>query len=236
MRSSFRIHRFTRSTLLRYAYHFDAALYADYLRRWAIARGVQRIEGQVIDVALHPESGDITGLTLKSGARIEGDFFVDCSGFRSLLLGDKLGSGLGRLEPLAAVRSRARRPLRTQRRVHAVHALDRADEADGSGAFPLQHRTGNGYVFSSRFISEDDARETLLGQLDGKALAEPKLLRFRAGRRVHAWKRNCVGIGLASGFLEPLESTSIFLIQRAIQDLLRLHARAGSRRASTIRA
>jgi tryptophan 7-halogenase len=213
--------QFTRSTHFAYAYHFDASLYADYLRRWAIGRGVQRIEGQVTDVALHPQSGNIATLTLKSGARIDGDLFVDCSGFRSLLLGQTLGSewqDWGHWLPCD-------RALAVPcERTGELTPYTRSTAQTGGWIWriPLQHRTGNGYVFSSRFISEDDARDTLLRQLDGKPLAEPKLLRFRAGRRVHAWKRNCVGIGLASGFLEPLESTSIFLIQRAIQDLLRL--------------
>ena len=213
--------QFTRSTHYSYAYHFDASLYADYLRRWAIERGVQRIEGQVMAVALHPESGNITGLTLKSGARIEGDLFIDCTGFRSVLLGATLGSEWQDWSHwLPCDRALAVPCERTGELTPYTRST--AQRGGWIWRIPLQHRTGNGYVFSSRFISEEDARETLLRQLDGKALAEPKLLRFRAGRRVHAWKRNCVGIGLASGFLEPLESTSIFLIQRAIQDLLRL--------------
>lgn len=213
--------QFTRSTHYAYAYHFDASLYADYLRRWAIGRGVQRVEGQVTEVALHPESGNVATLTLKSGARIEGDLFIDCSGFRSLLLGQTLGSEWQDWSHwLPCDRALAVPSERTGELTPYTRST--AQKGGWIWRIPLQHRTGNGYVFSSRFLSEEDARETLLGQLDGKALAEPKLLRFRAGRRVHAWKRNCVGIGLASGFLEPLESTSIFLIQRAIQDLLRL--------------
>jgi tryptophan 7-halogenase len=213
--------QFARSTHYAYAYHFDASLYAEYLRRWAIERGVQRIEGQVTDVALHPESGNIAALTLKSGVRIEGDLFIDCSGFRALLLGGTLGSEWQDWSHwLPCDRALAVPCERTGDLTPYTRST--AQRGGWIWRIPLQHRTGNGYVFSSRFISEDDARETLLGQLDGKALAEPKLLRFRAGRRLHAWKRNCVGIGLASGFLEPLESTSIFLIQRAIQDLLRL--------------
>jgi tryptophan 7-halogenase len=210
-----------RSTFFGYAYHFDATLYADFLRRWATAKGVKRVEGQVVDVALDGESGDITGLTLKSGQKIAGDFFVDCSGFRSLLLGDKLSSAwedwthwlpCDRAWAVPCERSADFTPF----------TRSIAKRGGWIWRIPLQHRTGNGHVFSTRFVSEDEARDTLLAQLDAPALMEPRLLRFRAGRRAQAWKRNCVGIGLASGFLEPLESTSLFLIQKGIQDMLRL--------------
>jgi len=210
-----------RSTFYGYAYHFDAGLYAQFLRGWSRARGVKRIEGQVVDVALDGESGDITSLTLKSGQKLDGDFFVDASGFRSILLGDKLGSPwedwthflpCDRAWAVPCERSADFTPF----------TRSIAQPAGWIWRIPLQHRTGNGHVFASRFVSEDQARATLLGQLDGRAIAEPKLLRFRAGRRAVAWKRNCVGIGLASGFLEPLESTSLFLIQQGIQDMLRL--------------
>ena len=204
-----------------YAYHFDAGLYADFLRRWAIARGVRRVEGQVADVALNAQSGNIETLTLKSGIRIAGELFVDCTGFRSLLLGNTLqvkwedwNQWLPCDRALAVPCERAGE--------FTPYTRSTAQTAGWIWRIPLQHRTGNGYVFSSRFIDEERARETLLGALDGAPRAEPKLLRFSAGRRVQAWKRNCVAIGLASGFLEPLESTSIFLIQAAVVDLLRL--------------
>jgi tryptophan halogenase len=210
-----------RSTFFGYAYHFDASLYADFLRRWSIARGVRRVEGQVVDVALHGETGEITGLTLKSGQKIDGDFFVDCSGFRSLLLGDTLGSPWEDWSHwLPCDRAWAVPCERSADFTPFTRSI--AKEGGWIWRIPLQHRTGNGHVFSTRFVSEDEARATLLGQLDAPALMEPKLLRFKAGRRAQAWKRNCVGIGLAGGFLEPLESTSLFLIQKGIQDLLRL--------------
>jgi tryptophan halogenase len=210
-----------RSTFFGYAYHFDAALYASFLRRWSIARGVRRIEGQVVDVTLHGESGEITGLTLKSGQKIDGGFFVDCSGFRSLLLGDTLGSPWEDWSHwLPCDRAWAVPCERSPDFTPFTRSIAR--KGGWIWRIPLQHRTGNGHVFSTRFVSEDEARATLLGQLDAPALMEPKLLRFTAGRRAQAWKRNCVGIGLASGFLEPLESTSLFLIQKGIQDLLRL--------------
>ncbi len=213
--------RAIRSTFYGYAYHFDAGLYANFLRRQAMARGVTRIEGQVIDVQLEANTGDIELLTLESGQRIAGDFFVDCSGFRSLLLGDKLqvpwedwSSWLpcDRAWAVPCDRSPDFTPF----------TRSTAQKGGWIWRIPLQHRTGNGHVFSTQFVGEDEARATLLGALDATAQAEPRLLKFRAGRRAQAWKRNCVALGLASGFLEPLESTSLFLIQKAIQDLLRL--------------
>ncbi len=210
-----------RSTFYGYAYHFDAGLYANFLRRWATARGVKRIEGQVVDVALDVNSGNISALTLKSGQRIAADFFVDCSGFRSLLLGEKLGSAWEDwTQWLPCDRAWA---VPCERSVDFT-PFTRSTARKGGWIWriPLQHRTGNGHVFASQYIGEDEARAALLGALDAPALAEPRLLRFRAGRRAHAWKRNCVGLGLASGFLEPLESTSLFLIQKGIQDMLRL--------------
>ncbi|MDB5704347.1 MAG: tryptophan halogenase, partial [Sphingomonas bacterium] len=204
-----------------YAYHFDAGLYANFLRRWTVARGVERIEGQVVDVGRNAGSGHVETLTLKSGKVVAGDLFIDCSGFRSLLLGGTMDvpwqdwSQWLPCDRALAVPCERTDPLTPYTRATAR-------EAGWTWRIALQHRTGNGYVFSSRFCDEDKARETLLGALDGAALAEPRLLRFDAGRRASAWSGNCVGIGLASGFLEPLESTSIFLIQAAVIDLAKL--------------
>jgi tryptophan halogenase len=212
--------RSVRSTFYGYAYHFDAGLYADFLRRWSIARGVTRIEGKVVEVGLS-ERGDVDVLTLATGQHIRGDFFVDCSGFRALLVGDRLQvpwedwSGWLPCDRAWAVPCE-RSPDFTP------YTRSTAQRGGWTWRIPLQHRTGNGHVFSTRFISEDQARTTLLGALDAPALGEPRLLKFRAGRRAQAWKRNCLALGLASGFLEPLESTSLFLIQKAIQDMLRL--------------
>ena len=204
-----------------YAYHLDARLYAAFLRSWAIERGVRRIEGRVSEVRRHPETGDLTELVLKSGARIAGDLFIDCSGFRAVLLGGTLGvpwqdwtHWLPCDRALAVACARGD-PLTPYTRVTAR-----------SGGWvwriPLQHRTGNGYVFSSRFLGEEAAAASLLAGLEAPAAGEPRLLRFSAGRRECAWSGNCVAIGLASGFLEPLESTSIYLIQAAVIDLLQL--------------
>ena len=204
-----------------YAYHFDASLYAQYLRRIAEPRGVTRTEGKVREIEQDPETGDIRALLMESGERIAGDFFIDCSGFRSLILAGKLGVDwedwskwlpCDRALPVPTERCGDLTPYT---RVIAMNAGWR-------WRIPLQHRTGNGYVFSSRFIDEDDARAELLQSLDEPVLAEPRLLRFETGRRTKSWVRNCAALGLSSGFLEPLESTSIYLIQIAIMHLLPL--------------
>ncbi len=204
-----------------YAYHLDAFLYARFLRGWAVARGAERIEGRIVSVDRHGESGDIAAVTLASGSRIEADFFVDCSGFRSLILGTELGveledwSGWLPCDSAVAVPS-----ARSGDFTPYTRATRR--EAGWQWRIPLQHRTGNGYVYSSADISDDEAAAALLSNLDGEALAEPRVLRFKAGKRRAAWERNCLAMGLAGGFLEPLESTSIYLVQMAIMHLLTL--------------
>jgi tryptophan halogenase len=204
-----------------YAYHLDASLYAQYLRSFCEKRGVQRTEGKVVAVSLNGESGSIAAVQLESGEQIEGDLFVDCSGFRSLLIGQELDAEWEDWSHwLPCDRAFAVPSARTAD-LHPYTRLT-AREAGWQWRIPLQHRTGNGYVFSSALIDEDEAAERLLSSLDGEALADPRLLKFRAGRRREGWKANCVAIGLSSGFLEPLESTSIYLIQRAVEYLVRL--------------
>ncbi|RYY41933.1 MAG: tryptophan 7-halogenase, partial [Sphingomonadales bacterium] len=204
-----------------YAYHFDAGRYAAFLRDWATERGVTRIEGQVARVERTAEGGNIAALTLQSGVRVAGDLFVDCSGFRALLLGETLGAGWDDWSDwLPCDRAWAVPSERAEDFTPFTRATARA--AGWQWRIPLQHRTGNGYVFASRFLDEGQARDDALAGLDGAPLAEPRLLRFQAGRRREAWRGNCVAIGLASGFLEPLESTSIFLIQAAVHDLVTL--------------
>ncbi|PAX09266.1 tryptophan halogenase family protein [Sphingomonas lenta] len=204
-----------------WAFHFDAGLYAAYLRRYAEARGVERTEGEVAHVSLHGETGHIEAVTLQGGERLAGDFFVDCTGFRGLLIEDALQAGYDdwrRLLPCdraLAVPSAAAGPLTPYTRATAR-------EAGWQWRIPLQHRTGNGLVYSSAHLSDDRAAEILLANLDGAPLAEPKPLRFVTGRRRRAWVGNCVALGLAAGFLEPLESTSIHLIQSGIARLLEL--------------
>jgi len=210
-----------------YAYHFDAGLYAAYLRSWAMERGVRRIEGQVYDVSRDPATGDLEDVTLKSGEHVAGDLFLDCSGFRSLLLGGIMGVAWQDWTHWLPCDRALAVPCK---RVGALTPYTRstAHPAGWIWRIPLQHRTGNGYIFSSRFIGDGEARDALLSALDGAAQGEPRLLRFSPGRRERAWSGNCVAIGLASGFLEPLESTSIYLIQTAVNDLIDLMPRPGA--------
>jgi tryptophan halogenase len=203
-----------------YAYHFDASLYSAHLRGVAEQRGVTRSEGKVREVVQDPESGDIRSLVLESGETISADLFIDCSGFRSLLLDKTLGVGWEDWSKwLPCDRAFA---VPSERDEITPYTRSTAMEAGWRWRIPLQHRTGNGYVFSSSFIGEDEAAEALLRNLETKALGEPRMLRFQAGRRTISWERNCVAVGLSSGFLEPLESTSIYLIQVAILQLVPL--------------
>lgn len=201
-----------------YAYHFDAGLYARYLRHYAERKGVIRIEGRVTS-ADQAEDGAVTALRLADGRTIEGDFFIDCSGFRGLLIDDTLKSGFEDWSQWLPVNRAAAVP---SRRMAELRPMTRSTAREGGWQWriPLQHRTGNGYVFCDGFIDETDAVEALVRDLGEHCSEEPRLLRFTAGYRPRQWVGNCVAIGLAAGFLEPLESTSIHLIQAAISKLL----------------
>jgi tryptophan halogenase len=204
-----------------YAYHFDAGLYAKYLRKYAEERGVVRQEGRINSVERNPENGDVAAVVLADGTRIAGDLFVDCSGFRGLLIEQELGAGFEDWsEWLQCDRALAVPCARVDPLIPLTRSIARP--AGWQWRIPLQHRTGNGYIFSSRRISEDEAAATLLANLDGEAMAEPRLIRFTPGRRRKCWVRNVVAIGLSSGFIEPLESTSIHLIQTGVNRLLEL--------------
>ena len=202
-----------------YAYQFDASLYARYLRAHAEARGVVRVEGKVAHIPLRAEDGFIEAVMLEGDRRVEGELFVDCTGFRALLIEQALGAGWeswAQCDRAVAVPSASPGPEITPFTRSTAH------RAGWQWRIPLQHRVGNGHVYCSADISDDAARETLLANLDGAALRDPFILRFEAGRRKRAWHRNCVALGLSSGFLEPLESTSIHLIQSGIHRLMAL--------------
>jgi 2-polyprenyl-6-methoxyphenol hydroxylase-like FAD-dependent oxidoreductase len=204
-----------------YGFHFDAGLYANYLRDYALARGARRVEGMIEHVELHPDTGFIAAVRLRDGQRIDGDLFIDCSGFRGLLIEGALQAGYEDWSAHLPCNSALAVPCA---RVEPLTPYTRAT-AKGAGwiwRIPLQHRTGNGHVYSDAFTSDAAARDALLAGLDGAALDEPRQLRFVTGRRKKSWVRNCVALGLAAGFVEPLESTSIHLIETAVGKLLEL--------------
>ncbi|MDR7048716.1 tryptophan halogenase [Duganella sp. 3397] len=209
-----------------YAYHLDASRYARYLRRYAEHFGIERIEGKIADVQRDPANGNVAALVLDSGRRLEGDLFLDCTGFRSLLLGQTMGVPYDDWsqwlfnDSAIAVQTESVGPA-----VPYTRAI--AHDWGWQWRIPLQHRTGNGMVFSSRFVDDDTARAALLANLEGKPLTEPRVIRFTPGQRQQVWAGNVIGLGLASGFLEPIESTSIHLIQRSIVRLLQLFPTEG---------
>jgi tryptophan halogenase len=205
----------------KYAYHFDAGLYARYLRANAEARGVRRKEGKVVDVELRGEDGFIRTLVLDSGERIDAEFFIDASGFRGLLIEQALHTGYEDWSHWLPCDRAAAVPCACEGDL-TPYTVSTARAAGWQWRIPLQHRTGNGYVYCSQFIGDDAATDALLGGLDGRPLAAPRLLRFTTGHRKQFWNRNCLGIGLAGGFLEPLESTSIQLIQTALARLIEM--------------
>jgi tryptophan halogenase len=211
---------------MNYAYHLDASLYAKFLRQFSEPYGVRRIEGRITEVRTDADTGAIESLRLDSGLEVAGDLFIDCSGFRGLLIEQTLHAGyedwthwLPCDSAIAVQTKSVGDPLPYTRSI--------AREAGWQWRIPLQHRVGNGLVYCSRYLSDEQARQTLLANVEGELLTEPRVLKFRAGRRLRHWVKNCVAIGLSSGFIEPLESTSIHLIQRGIIRLMQMLPFAG---------
>ena len=204
-----------------YAFHFDAGLYARFLRGLAESGGVQRVEGRIVSVEREGESGDVTALKLDGERDVAGDLFLDCTGFRALLLGETLDTGFEAWSDLLPC-DRAMAVPSERARDFTPYTRATAHGAGWQWRIPLQHRTGNGIVYSSAHLSDDEAAVRLLAGLDEKPLDDPRPLRFTAGKRQSFWKHNVVALGLASGFLEPLESTSIHMIQSGIERILKL--------------
>jgi tryptophan halogenase len=215
---------------IRHAFHFDAGLYARYLRKYCEKLGVQRTEGKITTVQTHPETGFVSSVTMENGDVHVADLFIDCSGFRGLLIEQTLQTGYDDwshwlpCDSALAVPCESVSPL-------LPYTRSTARSAGWQWRIPLQSRIGNGHVYSSQFMSQDQAAALLLGNLDGKALADPRLIRFVTGKRKKFWNKNVVAIGLASGFMEPLESTSIHLIQQGIVRLTELFPNQGFRQA-----
>jgi tryptophan 7-halogenase len=203
-----------------YAFHFDAGLYALFLRERAEAQGVERIEGRITEVQHDADNGHISAVRLADGQVIDGELFIDCSGFQGLLIGKALDVNyVDWSEHLPCNRAVAVPCARTDAPL-TPYTRSTARQAGWQWRIPLQHRTGNGMVYCNRFISDDEAAATLLANLDGEALADPRLIQFTTGHRRSFWAKNCVAIGLSAGFMEPLESTSIWMIQTGIARLL----------------
>lgn len=210
---------------LNFAYHLDAGLYADYLRNHSLKHGVQRLDGIIERVNISAEDGSIKSLILGTGEVVEGDLFIDCTGFKGLLIDGALNVSYepyGHYLPCdsaVALQTEIVRPPRPY-----TQAI--AHDWGWQWRIPLQHRVGNGLVYSSRFVSDDEALSTLLANLEGKPITEPRAFKYKTGRRSKAWVKNCVALGLASGFLEPVESTSIHLAMSGIIRLLKLFPHA----------
>ena len=211
---------------LSYAYHFDASLYAEFLKHLATERGVKHLDAKINEVMQCPTSGNIQSLTLDDGSSISGDLFLDCTGLRALLIEQTLNTGFVDwshylpCDSAIAVQTASNDELKPYTR-------SIAHSAGWQWQIPLQHRMGNGLVYCSRHISDDDAKQLLLNNLPAEPITEPRLIKFKTGRRLKQWHKNVVAIGLSSGFLEPLESTSIHLIQSAVTRLIKLFPRHG---------
>ncbi len=204
-----------------YAYQFDAGLYAKYLRNFAENLGVRRVEGKIVGVRQHGETGFITSIQMENGDALTADLFIDCSGFRGVLIEQTLNAGYEDWSDVLPCNRAAAVPCENAA-PSLPYTRATARSAGWQWRIPLQHRVGNGYVYCSDYISDDEAASVLLANLEGAPRADPKFLRFVTGKRKKQWAKNCVSVGLASGFLEPLESTSIYLIQASVTNLVEL--------------
>ncbi|WP_308365537.1 MULTISPECIES: tryptophan 7-halogenase [unclassified Microbulbifer] len=202
-----------------YAYQFDAGKYAEYLKKRSIKQGVERIEGKIVHVQQDPDTGNIASVQLESGESVSGDLFIDCSGFRGLLIEGVYQAGYDDWSHWLPVNKAVAAPCEKVGEP-TPYTRSTALAAGWQWRIPLQHRTGNGYVYCDQYISDDEATQVLLDNLDGKLTADPRVLKFVTGKRKKCWVKNCLAIGLSGGFLEPLESTSIHLVQVAISKLL----------------
>lgn len=203
-----------------YAYHFDAGLYADFLKKFSVRYGVKHVEGFIERIVLSPDNGFIKSLVLKDGREIEGDLFLDCTGFKAMLIEGALNTTYvpyGHYLPCDAAVAIQTELVRSPRPYTQAIAHD----FGWQWRIPLQHRSGNGLVYSSRHVSDDEALNTLLKNLEGRPITEPRMFKYKTGRRMKAWNKNCIAVGLAAGFLEPVESTSIHLAMSAILRLMK---------------
>jgi tryptophan 7-halogenase len=215
---------------IRHAFHFDAGLYAKYLRSYSEKLGVVRTEGKIVSVQTNHDSGFVTSVTMENGDRHFADLFVDCSGFRGLLIEQTLSTGYDDWSRWLPCNSALAVPCESVSPL-VPYTRSTAHSAGWQWRIPLQSRIGNGHVFCNNFMSEDEATAHLLNNLDGRALAEPRLIKFVTGKRKKMWNKNVVAIGLASGFMEPLESTSIHLIQQGAIRLVEFFPNQGFNQA-----
>jgi tryptophan 7-halogenase len=204
----------------------DASLYAKFLRKYSEARGAKRVEGKIKSVEQHSENGFIKSLTMESGQVVDGDLFIDCTGFRGLLIEQTLKTGYEDWSHWLPCNSAV--AVQTESVAPAIpYTRSIAGEAGWQWRIPLQHRMGNGLVYCDKYLSDDAATQTLLKSVDGKTIIQPRVIKFTTGRRRLMWNKNCVALGLASGFVEPLESTSIHLIMMGVTRLMQLFPFAG---------
>ncbi len=213
---------------INYAFHFDATLYADYLRDYSVERGVNRSEGKVVDVTLRESDGFIDSLLLESGERVAGDLFVDCTGFKALLIEGAMKTGFTDWSDVLPCDTAVAMPcMAKETDVLYPFTQSKAQKAGWIWRIPLQHRVGNGYVYPSKFVSDEEAVKILTEEIEGEPIGKPNFLRWKTGMRKKSWNKNCIAIGLSAGFVEPLESTGLHLIQSSIAKLMALFPHQG---------